>query len=205
MKKNLLLILIVALFSCGSGQSGDSLASSSSTSEETVLHATFEVTLMRHDGNRDDPDQVFYYCGMSFFPAFLRDWIDTSSLVVGDAITLAYTGECRYLDTYPGYIRIEFGHLVSAEISGKASVVEAAVSAGDLVAPEGVSLEGMSDGYREGTAIDGDYRRTGLDGLEKAYLSCSALDKGKARAAYAFDPTKSSKAPNIAWEDRVNL
>ena len=190
-------LLTSLLFACNSNQSSDTSSSSSSASQETISTVTYEVTLMRHDGNREDTDQVFYYLGVCVFPEYMRDMIDLSTIVVGDSITLTYTGELRILQTYPGQLRIS--HLISAEITKKAEIVKTSVEGGKIIAPEGISLAEMADGYRAGTAIDDTYHRVDIADMQSGFLSCSALEKGKARSFYTFDPsTKGS--PNIAWE-----
>lgn len=200
-------LLALALLSCGSGHSSESSTSSthpsidsSSSSSETVSTITFEVTLMRFDGNRDDLDQVFYFWGVCFFPDFMKDLLDVSSLIVGDAITLTYTGGWGMLDTYPSLFRIYGGNPISAEVSKKAEVVEATVTDGEIIAPEGVSMDDMADGYRAGTAIDDTYHRVDIADMQSGFLSCSALEKGRARSFYASDPRNAKQSPNIAWE-----
>ena len=196
-------LLALALFSCGSGQSSESFASSddsSSSSAEEIHSITFEITVNRNYWDAEDPDPISFLWGDNFVPLAFKDRIDASSLVVGDAITVFFTGDYRIYETYPSHFRLNPDCFVSLEIK-KAAVVKASVKDGAIIAPEGVSLDHMVAGFPEGEVIGEGYDRVPLDGMSSGYLSCSAIEKGEARAFYVFDPRNAKQSPRILWDE----
>ena len=195
------LIFALTLFSCRQENRSESSSSdeSSAFSSLEISSVTFEIDIARCYWDIPDTPGPAYLWGMCSFPAFLADHIDTKSLVVGDALTVTFFGEYRIVDIYPSLFRIDPARFISAEIK-KAKVLEVSVTEGQVVAPEGVSLDKMAVGLPPDKAVGDGYQYVATDQLEKGYITCSALDEREARAIYSFDPRSATQDPPVFWD-----